>query len=308
MFDNRHELTIFLAVAEARTILSAAEKLAIPKTKLSRIIDKLEKQFNGQLLERTLTGIQLTQYGHIVADRVRHIMVEIKIAEEEINSFISGHGGKLVVTVDQAWAPSVVQISLQKFSMKYPDVEVNFKSATYAEGIQLMISGNSDLHCGSLRTKGVYSPLLTPEYVLDMTWGVVAHEDHPLHSVTGMYEDLLRYPWIEFEKITYPHTDGRDLPSLSYINSQLYAVTKNRAKAIISTNLSDLSMLQMTGYLSYLPLKMIDNFPELRLRPLPIEFGRRSQQTGFVLRRSARSWSTYLDMKNTLQEVALSEL
>ena len=53
MFDKRHELAKFLAVADTGSILGAAEKIAISQPALSRIICKLEEQFKGKLFERS---------------------------------------------------------------------------------------------------------------------------------------------------------------------------------------------------------------------------------------------------------------
>ena len=182
MFDKRHELVKFLVVAEAGSILGATEKIAITQPALSRIICKLEEQFKGKLFERSSTGVRLTPLGNMVADRARRILREIEIAEQEICSTLSGHAGILSITADQIWADTVLPATIHKFREKHPDVELKFRAASYADGIQSLISGESDLHCGSIGGNGVWSPLLLPERILDMTWGIVAHESHPLHA------------------------------------------------------------------------------------------------------------------------------
>ena len=90
MFDKRGDLKKLLTVVEEGKIHSAAEKLHITQPALSRVIAKLERQFNGQIFERVPKGVRLTQFGAIVLDQVRHILREIEHAEEEINLTLKG--------------------------------------------------------------------------------------------------------------------------------------------------------------------------------------------------------------------------
>ena len=168
---------------------------------MSRIICKLEEQCEGKLFERSSTGVRLTPLGGMVADRARRILREIESAEQEISSTLSGHAKILSITADQIWADTVLPATIHKFHEKHPDVELKLRAAAYSDGIQSLISGESDLHCGSIGGNGVWSPLLLPERVLDMTWGIVAHESHPLHAMKITCGDLIDYPWIEYDAV-----------------------------------------------------------------------------------------------------------
>ena len=308
MFDKRHELAKFLAVADTGSILGAAEKIAISQPALSRIICKLEEQFNGKLFERSSTGVRLTPLGSMVAERARHILREIESAEQEICSTLSGHTGMLSITADQIWADTVVPATIHKFHEKHPDVELKLRAATYADGIQSLISGESDLHCGSIGGNGEWSPLLLPERVLDMTWGIVAHESHPLHTTKIGCAELTAYPWIEYDAVSNGETDCDNLPSLAHVMSELESRTKKRVKAIVRSNLTGLSMMQEGCYLSYLPLNVIDKLPGVSLKPLPTDMGRRRHRTGLIMRRSSRSLSALVQLQRIIREVVSQEL
>ena len=306
MFDKRHELVKFLVVVETGSILGAAEKIAISQPALSRIICKLEEQFEGKLFERTSTGVRLTPLGSMVADRARRILREMEIAEQEICSTLSGHAGILSITADQIWADTVLPTTIYKFRKKHPDVELNLRAATYADGIQSLISGESDLHCGSIGGNGVWSPLLLPERVLDMTWGIVAHESHPLHATKITCGDLTDYPWIEYDAVSNGESDCDNLPSLAHVMDELEQQTKKRVKAIVRSNLTGLFMMQEGSYLSYLPLNVIDKLPGVSLKPLPVDLGRRRHRTGLIMRRSSRALSAYGCLQKILRDEALA--
>ena len=305
MFEKRHELAKFLVVAETGAILPAAEKLAITQPALSRIISKLEEQFNGQLFERTSTGVRLTELGSLVAGRARHILTEMEIAEGEVKAAISGSTGKLSITVDQVWAQCILPIATSQFHQKYPGVELSLRSATYEEAIQLLTSGDSDLHCGSISVKGSNSPLIMLERILNVTWGVVAHQRHPLHSKQITHEDLVDYPWIEYDGFLQYDSHHYNLPLVSHVMDELYRLTKKRPRAAVRTNLGGLSIMSMDCYLSYLPLPITQLVPGLSLKPLPIELGRREYAAGFVSRRSSKTWTAYQDLQKILRDVAI---
>ena len=308
MFERRHELSKFLVVAEAGSILGATEKIAISQPALSRTICKLEEQFKGKLFDRSSTGVCLTPLGSMVADRARRILREIEIAEQEIYSTLSGHTGILSITADQIWADTVLPATIHKFRKKHPDVELNLRAASYADGIQSLISGESDLHCGSIGGNGVWSPLLLPERVLDMTWGIVAHESHPLHATKITCGDLTDYPWIEYDAVSNGESDCDNLPSLAHVMDELEQQTKKRVKAIVRSNLTGLSMMQEGSYLSYLPLNVIDKLPGVSLKPLPVDLGRRRHRTGLIMRRSSRSLSAFVEIQRIIRDVVSNEV
>ena len=303
MFDKRHDLAKFLVVAETGSILSASEKLNISQPALSRIICKLEAQFRGQLFERTSNGVRLTPFGSMVVDRARRILWEIKIAEEEINSAVTGHTGKVSVTADRIWADIILPATICKFHRSRPSVELELRSATYAEGTQLLISGESDLHFGSIGDNGVWSPLLLAERIMDMTWCIVAHEDHPLHSSKVTCEDLADYPWIEYDAASNSEAESDNLPSLARIMGEIQRQTGKQVKAVIRSDFTGLSMMREGSYLSYLPLAVKDKLFDASVKPLPIELGRRQHRAGLIMRRSSRTLPAFVEIGRIFRDM-----
>ena len=141
-----------------------------------------------------------------------------------------------------------------------------------------------------------------------MTWGIVAHESHPLHATKISCAELTAYPWIEYDAVSNGDTDCDRLPSLAHVMSELENRTRKRVKAIVRSNLTGLSMMQEGCYLSYLPLNVIDKLPGVALKPLPTDLGRRRHRTGLIIRRSARDWIPYGCMQQLLRDEALSAL
>lgn len=78
------ELRTFVAVADAGGVTSAARRLGISKSIVSRRLARLEKTLAIQLLARTTRGAALTEAGANFRDHAARICAEIDVAEEMI--------------------------------------------------------------------------------------------------------------------------------------------------------------------------------------------------------------------------------
>ena len=308
MFEKRKDLLKFLVVAETGTILTAADKLSMTQPALSRTIARLEEQFKGKLFERIPTGVRLTQLGNLVAEQSRRILREIDIAEEEVKSSISGHSGFLGVTAGPMWMKAVIPTAIAIFHTSFPGIELKLRTATYQEGMWLLMNGENDIHCGGIDTLETIPQFVTREYILDMTWGIVAHAEHPLHAKSAAYKDLADYPWVDYDKAMMNQA-GNSRPSLTdNVLDKLYERTNKRAGTVIRSNSMDLSMIGSGPYLSVLSLNFMDRLPETFLKPLPLQLGRYSYRTGILSRRSSASMSPCRHFVKVVRKVALGML
>ena len=199
MFEKRNDLVKFLAVVETGAILAAADKLGITQPALSRVVARLERQFGGRLFDRMSTGVRLTPVGAVAADLARHILYEIEAAEEKINATLAGRTGSLRITAGPMWMRVVLPVAIARFHETCPGMEIKLKTTPVTEGIRLLVNGESDFHCGGINTSEPLPQFLKCERFLDMTWGIVAHRDHPLHSSAVREDALADYPWIDFD-------------------------------------------------------------------------------------------------------------
>ncbi len=306
MFEKRKDLLKFLVVAETGTILTAADKLSMTQPALSRTITRLEEQFKGQLFERIPTGVRLTEFGSQVAEQSRRILREIALAEEEIKLSISGRIGSLRVSAGPVWMKTVLPTAISIFHTKYPGIELKLRTTTYQEGVWLLMNGENDLHCGGVDTYETLPQFVMREHILDMTWGIVAHEDHPLHTQESTYEALADYPWIDYDMVM-PDQAGNVRPTLTdNVLDRLYKRTNKRAGTVIRSNSMDLSLIRTGPYLSILSLNFMERLPGSFLKPLPIQLGRYYYRTGVLSRKASTSMSPCKDFIRIVRNVALN--
>ena len=300
MFERRSDLTKFLAVADAGKILTAADRLAITQPALSRVVARLEEQFGGQLFERIPTGVRLTELGATAADLARRILEEIEIAESTISDLVRGRSGRIRITASPVWMQAVLPAAITEFRDACPGIELKLRTTNVSEGLRRLEEGESDLHCGGIDALEPLPPWLKRETPLKVTWGVVAHRDHPLHQAEVALPALADCPWIDYDGIPPAGLrNGNGRPSLATVLDELHAVTRRRVATVIGAGATGLFLLETGPYLSWLPLPFLEAIAAPALKPLPIDFAKHRYRTGIVWRRSAESMAAF----RTLQEI-----
>ena len=284
--EKRSDLARFLAVADAGSVSLAADRLAMTQPALSRVIARIERQFGGKLFERLPTGVRLTELGDMARDSVRRILREIESAEERLEAARSGKTGAFRITAGPAWAGAVLPEAIRKFHQTFPNIELNVDCATRAEGLRRLVSGLTDLHCGGIDNGEAVPDFLRRDRFLEVTAGIVAHQDHTLLARPATYDDLAACPWIDYDA---SNASGREPAQLSIkaLLAQLHQHTKVKARTVVRHGNGSLLLLASGPYLTRLPLAFLDRIPGLVLAPVPIAFGQVRYHSGFVVRRSA---------------------
>ena len=154
MFERRSELEKILAVAEAGKIVAAADRLAMTQPALTRAIARLESRFGAPLFERLPTGVRPTALGAAVAEQARRLLRAFEEAEDRIGGVLAGRTGRIRATADALWMQAVMPEAVGRFREAYPEVELRLRGAGRVEGLRLLESGDSDLHCGGIDTSG----------------------------------------------------------------------------------------------------------------------------------------------------------
>ncbi len=93
--DRFGELETFISVVETGGISSAAERLGIAKSAVSRRLQELENRLAAQLLQRTTRRIHLTDAGREFYQRSLRILDELAEAEQSLQSGQQALSGKL---------------------------------------------------------------------------------------------------------------------------------------------------------------------------------------------------------------------
>ena len=303
MFERRSDLVRLLAVADAERIVTAADRLAITQPALSRIVARLEREFGGSLFERIPAGLRPTRFGALVLGHARRILREIEDGEEAVAAALAGRTGRFRVTAAPLWMQAVVAPAVQAFHAAFPEVELGLRTAAWREGVRLLADGRSDLHCGGLDTGEALPAHLRRERFLDVTGGVVAASNHPLHAAGPEPHDLAGWPWIGFDGLAGTDADAVR-PSLAALLDELRELTGAPVRAVLRAGSAGLTLLAAGPWLAWLPLDLLDRLPGTPLKALPLDFGRRRYRAGLIARRSAEDLEPFRMLEHSVRDAA----
>ena len=116
---------IFLAVAREGSFSSAAKRLGVQHSTVSRRIRALEKKLAAPLVERKASGYVLTQAGEELKQSARRIENELLSFEGAVGGQDEEVAGELRVAAIANMASTVLMPYFARFSAAYPRIELS---------------------------------------------------------------------------------------------------------------------------------------------------------------------------------------
>lgn len=192
-----HDLHIFLTVAEAGSMGKAAERLSISQPSISKAIADVEHTVGVRLLDRSATGVELTDYGRALVGRGIAAFDELRQGIKDIEFLADPTAGEVRVGCPEPIASGLLLAVLIRFTRLYPRVIVSvFSTNNLAHELGLLRERKVDLLIG-----GISSPLAQEDLHSD-----VLYEDQPFIVVgvknrwAGLRKvelaELIKEPWL----------------------------------------------------------------------------------------------------------------
>jgi DNA-binding transcriptional LysR family regulator len=135
-------MRIFIAVADTGALNSAARRLEVSPSAVSKHIAALENKLGAQLLTRTTRQVALTEVGITYLESCQRIITELDKADSAANSASGSVQGVLHVGAPPGFAHRHVAPHLPIFLEEYPHLSVELQST---EADQDMIDAGFDL-------------------------------------------------------------------------------------------------------------------------------------------------------------------
>jgi DNA-binding transcriptional LysR family regulator len=138
------ESEIFVAVVKYGGFSSAAEKLGVSKSHVSRQISQLENRLGAQLLQRTTRKVTTTEVGQAYYLRAKELVEGLEDAEKAVMDLQATPRGNLKMTVAGGFGEDFVAPAAAEFMAHNPElnIEIDFTNRTVdliAEGYDLAI-------------------------------------------------------------------------------------------------------------------------------------------------------------------------
>jgi len=123
MFDLE-VLTTFVEVADAGGVSAAARRLGLPKSIVSRRLQRLEQELDAQLLARTTRGASLTEAGANLREHAVRAIAELEAAREAV----SPEGdvrGRLRIAAPLSFGVTHLAPALVELARRHPRLHVH---------------------------------------------------------------------------------------------------------------------------------------------------------------------------------------
>ena len=122
--DKFSAMQAFIRVVEAGTFTKAADSMALPKPRVTRLIQMLETDLQTKLLNRTTRRVTVTADGAAYYERAVRVMGEMDELESSMSHARANPRGRLKVDSSAAVAIPILIPALPDFHAKYPDIRL----------------------------------------------------------------------------------------------------------------------------------------------------------------------------------------
>ncbi|WP_106477319.1 LysR family transcriptional regulator [Phytohalomonas tamaricis] len=117
-------LRVFVEVVKAGSFTSAARRLGISKSLVSKRVAALEQELGVSLLNRSTRSLYLTEAGRIYYEHGLRIREELESAEAQVQSVTSRPRGQLKVSAQVTFGYMYLAEPTTAFMRRYPDISV----------------------------------------------------------------------------------------------------------------------------------------------------------------------------------------
>lgn len=193
---SANTLLTMLTVAECGSINAAAEILHVSQPSLTRSVRDFEVRLGERIFERGAKGVALTPLGRSLMDRARSIRLEIRRAQDSVDSYRRDRRqivrlGAVSVQPIQQFAQAIAD-SAQAF----PDVHMSLVTGTQDEMLHLLNEGRIEILFGRLMNKRDF-PHLKQEVLYHDVANVYCRAGHPLAKADPLaLSDLAAADWV----------------------------------------------------------------------------------------------------------------
>lgn len=138
-------LRSFLAVIDEGSLNRAATRLRMSQSALTRQMQALEAEIGGRLLDRSATGVSLTDAGHALAARARQLLADYDAAVAEARRFARGQKEELRIGYLASAAATLLNPALGALRQAHPEVKVRLLDLSPGEQISALKRGEIDV-------------------------------------------------------------------------------------------------------------------------------------------------------------------
>ncbi|MFY9294823.1 MAG: LysR family transcriptional regulator [Methylorubrum rhodinum] len=202
------DLRTFVEVADAGGVSSAARRLGVSKSVVSRRLVRLEADLGVQLLARNTHGASLTEAGTTFRDHAARVCAEIDVARETVSPG-GDLRGRLRIAMPLTFGPTHFSPVIAEMARRHPLLHIH---ATYGDRFVDLIAEGFDC---AIRVGYLTDSNLVARRVGPIHGSFVASPDYVrAHGSPETPEDLAGHPALMQGTETWQYMDGGEIRTL----------------------------------------------------------------------------------------------
>jgi DNA-binding transcriptional LysR family regulator len=179
------DLCVFSVLAETRNLHRVAQKTGLTQSAVSKIVRRLEAEFEIQLVDRRGRSVDLTAAGRVLVERAADIRASVAQTYAEMAAEKSASAGKIRIGV----VPALLESALLPIVARYTTRE---NAISFRLSVQISALLFDELKDGQLDLALCFMPDTEPDELQSDDFGqqryqIVARRGHPL---TAAHDDL----------------------------------------------------------------------------------------------------------------------
>lgn len=187
-------LNFFLAMAEHGSIRGAARALGLTQPAVTKTVRTLEKEIGLPLIQRSISGVVLTDHGHALLKHAQRINNEMRRADEAMAARKDGDGGVVRVAVSASAAITLIPTVLEDFTKFLPRARVSLIESSVKSALNGLFDGSLDLAVLQLGP-GAFPPHIQTVQLFEIEQRIVVRKGHP-HQQATSFSELIGCKWV----------------------------------------------------------------------------------------------------------------
>jgi len=153
MLELRH-LRSLTAIAGARRLADAAERVHLTQSALSHQVRALEAHYGITLFQRTSAGLRFTPAGQRLLALAHETLASVQNAERDLLRLKGDAGGELRIALECHTCFDWLMPVMDDFRRRWPEVEVDLVAGFHSDPMKLLQAGKAELVIGSRPPRG----------------------------------------------------------------------------------------------------------------------------------------------------------
>lgn len=172
--ENLTDIAVFVQVVKSGSFTTAAERLQLSRSVVSKYLSRLEERLDARLLNRTTRRLSLTEVGKVFYEHASLGLQEIEEAESAVTRLQGKPRGILKINAPMSFGIMHIAPSLPAFQKKYPEVLIDMnlddrKVDVIKEGFDISVRITTELPDSTLIAKRIapckHVIVATPAYL-----------------------------------------------------------------------------------------------------------------------------------------------